>query len=102
MSHVAIGAPAAAFSVGQNVVVRTGPAEDHCRTPSYLRGRAGQIVEVVGLYRNPSQLAFHKPGLPKIWLYRVRFEQPGIWDAYAGSRLDSVIADIYEHWLSAV
>lgn len=101
MSTLDQGPIPAAFEVGQSVLIKTGPAEDHCRTPSYLRGRRGRIIEVVGFYKNPSLLAFHKPGLPKLWLYRVKFDQPDIWGSYAGNPRDSVVADIYEHWLIA-
>lgn len=88
------------FKVGDLATVKSGEPEPHCRTPVYLRGKRGTIVEVVGQYHNPSLLAFHKPGLPKLWLYRVRFHQNGIWQNYAGSSRDSVVADLYEHWLS--
>lgn len=87
------------FHVGDNVMVKAGPPEAHCRTPTYLRGARGKVVELVGRYHNPSLLAFHKPGLPKLWLYRVRFEQTGIWHHYQGSPRDTVVADLYEHWL---
>jgi nitrile hydratase subunit beta len=87
------------FSVDDWVNVKLGPPEEHCRTPVYLRGKRGRIVEIVGRYHNPSLLAFHKPGLPKLWLYRVRFQQDGIWNEYDGSNRDTVVADLYEHWL---
>ena len=89
------------FNVGDCVTVKSGHPESHCRTPVYLRGKRGTIVEVVGRYHNPSLLALHKPGLPKLWLYRVRFLQSGVWEDYDGSSRDTVIADIYEHWLSS-
>ena len=93
-------APKPSFKAGDRVVVKLGPPEAHCRTPSYLRGTSGEVVELVGHYHNPSLLAFHKPGLPKVWLYRVRFKQTSIWDQYKGSERDCVMADLYEHWLT--
>lgn len=99
MDHLASAFPPATFRVGDFVIVKSGPPETHCRTPTYLRGARGRIVEQVGRYPNPSLLAFHKPGLPKIWLYRVCFDQTGLWNQYKGSQRDTVVADLYEHWL---
>lgn len=99
MAHDVDNSLPASFQVGDVVIVRSGPPETHCRTPTYLRGARGRIVERVGRYPNPSLLAFHKPGLPKIWLYRVCFDQSKLWSQYQGSSRDSVIADLYEHWL---
>lgn len=86
------------FAPGETVRVSDQPPEVHCRTPYYLRGRPGTVTEVAGVYRNPSQLAFHKPGLPTVPLYRVRFRCADLWgDAPQGP--DTVMADLYEHWL---
>lgn len=90
------------FKEGDLIAVKTGPVEQHCRTPTYLRGAHGRIVEVVGQYKNPSELAFHRSGLPALWLYRVIFEQNQIWPKYCGSNRDAVVADLYEHWLLPV
>ena len=100
MSDLYPEAPQPSFKIGDRVDVKLGPPEDHCRTPTYLRGTSGEVVELIGRYHNPSLLAFHKPGLPKAWLYRVRFKQKNIWDQYKGSERDCVIADLYEHWLT--
>lgn len=88
------------FKGGDLISVQIGPVEQHCRTPTYLRGAQGRVMEVVGRYKNPSELAFHRPGLPMLWLYRVIFEQNQIWPKYDGSDRDAVVADLYEHWLS--
>ncbi|MCP1676992.1 nitrile hydratase [Natronocella acetinitrilica] len=84
---------------GARVTVRTGPPEAHCRTPAYLRGKQGEVMEVLGSYRNPSLLAFNKPGLPRLRLYRVRFPRQTLWPQTPGNSADSVVADLYEHWL---
>lgn len=87
------------YRPGMKVRVNVQPPEAHCRTPYYLRGKTGTVTEIAGIYPNPSKLAFHKPGLPKIPLYRVRFAQTDVWQgAEAGG--DTVMADLYEHWLS--
>ena len=87
------------LAAGAAVRVRAEGAEAHCRTPVYLRGRPGVVLEEVGRFRDPSLLAFHKPGLPERRLFRVRFRQADLWPG-AQVEGDAVIADLYEHWLS--
>ena len=88
-----------ALAAGLPVRVRTGAPEAHCRTPFYLRGKAGVVLEEVGRFRDPSLLAFHKPGLPERRLFRVRFRQQDLWPGYPDAG-DAVLADLYEHWLA--
>jgi nitrile hydratase len=71
----------------------------HCRTPFYLRGRPGVIERCLGHFRNPETLAYGKPGLPKVGLYKVRYELPHLWQSYTGGRADTLVADIFEFWL---
>jgi hypothetical protein len=90
------------YNPGDRVRVRldwpeTGPKRVHIRTPHYLRGRSGVIERVFGAYPNPEALAFGQPGLPAQPLYQVRFAQAPLW-AKAAS-IDTVVADLYEHWL---
>jgi nitrile hydratase len=89
----------AVFSPGEQVRVAARPVLGHCRTPFYLRGKRGVIAGVHGRFRNPEQLAYHKPGLPALVLYKVRFEQAELWQGYRGPAGDHLEADIYEHWL---
>jgi len=86
------------LTVDTRVMVKRGPPEHHCRTPFYLRGKTGKIVASLGKFRDPSSLAFHKPGIPKLHLFRVCFEQRSLWDEYGDSG-DKLYADLYEHWL---
>ncbi len=90
------------FAEGQNVRVKTGDPPGHIRTPTYLRGKEGVIEDRQGIYRNPEELAFGKPGLPKKPLYLVRFRQQDVWQDYSGPGTDTLSADIYEHWLEAI
>jgi nitrile hydratase len=94
--------PPAAFAAGEAVRVAARPVVGHCRTPFYLRGKRGVIADVHGRFRNPEQLAYHKPGLPAPVLYKVRFDQAELWPDYGGAPGDHVEADIYEHWLEPV
>ena len=93
----------AAFDVGAKVRVRASTIPGHCRTPSYLRGKRGVVIALQGEFRNPEQLAYHKPGLPRQPLYMVRFDFHEVWPRRSsGGKHDSIVADIYQHWLQAV
>lgn len=89
------------FSVGDRVVVDWRDAPHHCRTPYYLRGKTGLVEALQGQYRDPEKLAYHQPGLPMKYLYRVRFDQAHVWGDYDGAAGDLLLADIFEHWLTA-
>ncbi len=91
--------PAAPLEPGTPVRVCARPSLGHCRTPAYLRGKAGTIIDVAGRYKDPERLAYHKPGLPTLMLYRVRFAQKELWPDYPGAAIDGLEADVYEHWL---
>ncbi len=59
----------------------------------------GVVERVHGAFRNPEQLAYGRDGLPEVPLYLVRFGQDAVWPAYAGTAQDTVMVDLYEHWL---
>jgi len=71
----------------------------HVRTPFYLRGKTGVIERTLGPFGNPEQLAY---GLKaeKLPMHRVRFTMAEIWGAEAENPLDTVDAEIYDHWLT--
>lgn len=87
------------FAPGARVRVATRPSLGHCRTPFYLRGQTGTVLAVAGRHRDPEKLGYHRPGLPARYLYRVRFAQTALWHRAAEAEGDTLIADIYEHWL---
>lgn len=89
------------FNAGQHIRIAYRDATGHCRTPYYLRGKLGVIEALIGRFHDPEQLAYHRPGLPMRYLYRVRFEQSALWQDYKGPGDDQVSADIFEHWLEA-
>jgi nitrile hydratase len=90
------------IAAGTRVRVLSRNATGHYRTPTYLRGREGVVLSLAGTYRDPELLAYHKPGLPPRRLYRVRFRQADVWPGYDGPAVDTLEADLYEHWLDAV
>jgi nitrile hydratase subunit beta len=87
------------FGVGDLVRVDDRKAVGHCRAPWYLRGHTGEVVEVLGVFRDPEKLAYHKPGVPRISLFKVRFKQSQLWPAYTGSPRDVLEADLTANWL---
>jgi nitrile hydratase subunit beta len=91
----------ARFKPGDKVRVDDRDAAGHCRAPWYLRGQAGVIGEVLGSFRDPERLAYHRPGLPEQVLYKVRFKQTALWPHYKGPPKDQLEADISENWLVA-
>jgi nitrile hydratase subunit beta len=89
------------FKPGDAVRVDDRDANGHCRAPWYLRGQAGVIGEILGVFRDPERLAYHRPGLPAQVLYKVRFKQTTLWAKYSGPARDQLEADISENWLVA-
>ena len=87
----------ACFRVGDRVRVRDEARPGHIRTPSYIMGKVGVVSRVHGSYRNPEQLAYGEEGLPEVPLYYVAFDAAHVWGGPPSG--DSVIVDLYEHWL---
>jgi nitrile hydratase len=92
----------AAFSPGCRVRVREDYPPGHIRTPVYVRGKEGVVTRVLGQFRNPETLAIGRDGLPRKELLEVRFRQKDVWPDYAGPEEDTLLLDLYEHWLQEV
>jgi nitrile hydratase len=86
------------FTPGTPVRVANRQPRGHCRTPFYLRGHRGVVESYAGHFHDPTQLAQHRPGLPKLFLYRVRFPHLG---PDGQPTRDEIEADIYEDWLES-
>lgn len=89
------------FATGDVVRVSARAHSGHHRTPGYLKGRRGTIERVHASFRNPETRAYGGDGLPTQRLYLVHFDQPELWQTYAGERGDALLADVFEHWLEA-
>ena len=89
----------AKFKPGDSLRVRTGSPPGHFRTPAYIQGKTGSVITVHGAFRNPASLAYGGDGLPKQFLYLVRFDQSRVWSRYTASPRDTLCIDLYEHWL---
>ncbi len=87
------------FAAGDEVLVRDdwpetrGPV--HIRTPHYVRGRRGRIVNRLGAFANPEDVAFARPA-EKRDLYHVSFPLSELWPESGG---DEVVVEIFAHWL---
>jgi nitrile hydratase len=90
---------AAKFEPGDKVRIRVGSPPGHFRTPAYIQGKTGVIEAMHGAFRNPESLAYGGDGLPKQFLYLVRFEQTHVWPHYVAAPRDKLLIDIFEHWL---
>ena len=91
--------PRARFAVGDAVEVLDLGKAGHVRIPFYVRNRVGRVVQSCGCYLNPEDLAVGRAAGPAIPLYRVAFRQVELWPDYAGPASDSLVIEIYEHWL---
>ena len=87
-----------ALARGARVRIKSIFPPGHVRTPFFLRGREGVVLERLGEFHDPETLAYgRRTGLRT--LYRVRFQQTSLWDDYTGPAGDTLVADIYDHWL---
>lgn len=90
----------AKFSTGEVVRVRQDNYDRHHRTPWFVKGKKGRVWKLAGLFFNPESKAYGGEGLPKQPLYAVEFYQTDVWaNQYRGSSSDTLLVDIYEHWL---
>jgi nitrile hydratase len=89
----------ARFRPGDRVRVRAGDPPHHIRTPTYIQGKTGRIAAVHGAFRNPETRAHGGSGLPKPFLYLVRFDLSDLWAPGAAGPGDRLFIDLYEHWL---
>jgi nitrile hydratase len=71
----------------------------HVRTPCYARDKFGTIDRYCGTFENPENRAYGRVGRERIPLYRVRLMQRDLWPDYDGADGDSLVLEIYEHWL---
>lgn len=84
------------YNAGDMVRVDDRDHTGHCRTPTFVRGCKGRVRQVLGVYRNPEELAYYKDAA-KLPLYDIVFEWRDVWGEDGP---DQIAADIYEHWLN--
>lgn len=87
------------FAPGDAVSVRADHPPGHVRTPYFIRGHEGVVQSILGAFENPEDLAYGRRDGESQTLYRVTFTQADVWPRYDGPASDTLIVDIYEHWL---
>ena len=92
----------ALFSPGDRVRVDDRDQPGHVRTPHYVKGKPGCVLEVCGAHPNPEKLAQGESGRPHQYLYRILFEWRDIWADEPSHGKNTLAVDIYEHWLEAL
>jgi nitrile hydratase len=90
------------FGLGDRVRVIDLGKPGHVRTPIYARDKIGTIVHYCGKFENPEERAYGRNGRERIPLYRVRLMQRDLWPDYEGADSDSLVLEIYAHWLQPV
>lgn len=87
------------FVEDQLIYIRNDVSIGHCRTPLYVRGSPGKIISYIGSFPNPEDLAYGGSGIPVSPLYWVEILLVDIWPNYSGISTDTLLVEIYEHWL---
>lgn len=87
------------FKAGDTVRILDIGKPGHVRIPWYVRHQCGVIERYCGAYPNPEELAYARPGLPPVDLYRVRLKQSDLWPGYEGRPVDTLEIEVYDHWL---
>jgi hypothetical protein len=88
------------FDKGDRVLVLDLEKSGHIRTPFYIRGRVGTVIQRCGAFLNPEDLAIGIVAGPVVALYRVEFLLNQLWPDYAGNSSDMLCIEIYDHWLA--
>jgi nitrile hydratase subunit beta len=89
------------FAVGERVRVLALGKPGHVRTPDYVLGKVGEVVQYCGCFLNPEDLAVGHTNGPVVPLYRVRFAMSALWPEPPRRADDTLCIEIYDHWLSA-
>lgn len=89
------------FALGERVRILDLDKPGHVRVPIYVRGKTGKIDQVCGAFENPEERAYGRAGGARIPLYRVRLDQSDLWEHYSGSHTDTVVIEVYSHWLES-
>lgn len=87
------------FTLGTHVRIVDLKKSGHVRTPIYVREKTGTIEQVCGVFDSPEERAYGRIGATPIPLYRVRLRQCDLWSDYDGPAHDTLVLEIYEHWL---
>lgn len=87
------------YALGQRVDVLELNKSGHIRTPHYIRHQTGTVIQFCGAFLNPEDLAIGKASGPVVECYRVEFLQCDVWKDYGGMPEDTLVIEVYEHWM---
>lgn len=87
------------FEVGDRVRVVDLGKPGHVRTPDYILGRTGEVIQRCGMFLNPEDLSVGITHGPVVALYRVRFAMTEVWPDPPRHPGDTLCIEIYDHWL---
>lgn len=87
------------YALGERVHVLELNKPGHIRTPYYIRHQTGTVIQFCGAFLNPEDLAIGKASGPVVDCYRVEFLQREIWANYGGRPEDTLVIEVYEHWM---
>jgi nitrile hydratase subunit beta len=87
------------FSVGDHVTVVALGKPGHVRTPDYVLGKSGVVIQFCGYFLNPEDLSVGQTGGPMVPLYRVEFLMSHLWQTEPRQPHDLLCIEIYGHWL---
>jgi hypothetical protein len=93
-------APGDVVEVRSDEVVRTSWRRPHLRTPGYIFGVRGTVVQRMGEFADPTFLAWGVKEGPRQQLYRVRFRLGDVWsEVEPDAADDALVIDLYGPWL---
>lgn len=87
------------FDVGDRVRVVNLGKPGHVRTPDYVLGHTGEVIQRCGMFLNPEDLSVGITHGPVVALYRVRFSMTDLWGGAPRHPDDALSIEIYDHWL---
>ena len=91
----------ARFHPGDRINVLPVFVDTHHRTPDYVKGKVGRVQALCGIFPDPESRAYGGSGRPERALYRLEFDMRHLWgEQYRGPAGDSLLVDIFEHWLA--
>ena len=88
------------FKVGDKVTVLELNKSGHIRTPFYIRGKTGEVIQFCGTFLNPEDLSVGKTAGPVVPLYRVGLKLSELFPGYARNENDQLCIEVYDHWLA--
>ncbi|MFM9880787.1 MAG: SH3-like domain-containing protein [Burkholderiaceae bacterium] len=88
------------FALNERVTVVALGKPGHIRTPDYILGHCGEVIQFCGYFLNPEDLSVGRTSGPMVPLYRVKFRLSDLWAEPQHHAEDCLCIEIYDHWLA--